>query len=81
MVESSKGPVSMKDRDVEDMQKRASYRKAHGDEKNQQIEFWPEFEKRYGRMVIDEKTGRLVDEETLPNKGERPRRKLWLGIF
>ena len=80
-VESSREPVERKDREVDDMCKRASYRKAHGEEKEQQIEFWPEFEKRYGKMVIDEKTGRLVDENTLPNKGEKPRRKVWLGIF
>ena len=67
--------------DLDDISKKASYRKAHGGEKNQQIDLWPEFERRYGNMVIDERTGRLVDENTLPNKGEKPRKKLWLGLF
>ena len=78
---SAKPGEERRQRDLDDISKKASYRKAHGGEKEQQIDLWPEFEKRYKNMVIDEKTGRLVDEDTLPNKGEKPRKKLWLGIF
>ena len=73
--------IERKDRRNNDITKQASYRKAHGEEKEQQVEFWPEFERRYGKMVIDEKTGRLVDENTLPNKGVRKESKLWFGVF
>ena len=80
-MDGSADSIERKDRRVNDITKQASYRKAHGEEKEQQVEFFPEFEKRYGNMVIDQRTGRLVNEDSLPNKGVTKESKLWFGIF
>ena len=63
---------------IDDAQKRASYRKAHGEGEDQGMEFWPPFEEKYGQGVVDEKTGRLL-EGGLANKKKQVRK--WFGIW
>ncbi|KAG8531110.1 uncharacterized protein KY384_004467 [Bacidia gigantensis] len=80
--EQSMPSYTKNQRGVDDVQKRASYRKAHGgDPDDQGVEYWPPFEKKYGHCVIDERSGRLVDASTLPNNGVRPQPKKWFGIW
>ena len=55
---------------IDDCQKRASYRKAHGGGDDQGMMWWPEFEKKYGNMVVDRKTGRLTDDQELKKEYE-----------
>ena len=82
LQETSAQASSKNARGVDDAQKRASYRKAHGEDPDEQgMEYWPPFENRYGHCVIDEKTGRLVDASTLPNRGVKPQPKKWFGIW
>ena len=63
---------------VDDAQKRASYRKAHGGGEDQGMEFWPPFEEKYGKGVVDEKTRRLVEGAPV---NEKRQVKKWFGIW
>ena len=79
--ESSAEPNARRKMGVDDAQKRASYRKAHGGGDDQGMEFWPPFEKKYGKGIVDEKTGRLIDGGVPNVEGEKRQVKKWFGIW
>ncbi|KAL9639987.1 MAG: hypothetical protein Q9164_000565 [Protoblastenia rupestris] len=57
-------------RGIDDAQKRASYRRAHGGGENQGMQFWPPFEEREGKV------------ERPINEGQEKRKvKMWFGIW
>ena len=62
--------ASVRKHGVDDCQKRASYRKAHGGGDDQGMQWWPDFERKYGEMVVDKKTGRLTDDQEVKKEYE-----------
>ena len=62
--------ASVRKHGVDDCQKRASYRKAHGGGDDQGMQWWPDFERKYGHMVVDKKTGRLTDDQAVKKEYE-----------
>lgn len=80
LEESSAEANAQRKMGIDDAQKRASYRKAHGGEDDQGMQFWPAFEERYGKGVVDERTGRLV-EGGVPSAEDQKKYKTGSGIW